>query len=84
MPGPQTLPGFWRVVGPVKNKPDYNGGKLYEEGTYVDSKKTGMWKRFWPNGKLISEIEYKQNRPLGNYRIYHKDGTVEEQGCPKW
>jgi len=72
--------GFWRVVGPVKNKPDHDGGKLYEEGNYVDSKKTGMWKRFWPNGKLLSEIEYKQNRPLGNYRIYHKDGTIEEQG----
>lgn len=71
--------GFWRIIGPVKGKPEYNG-KTYEEGTYVDSKKNGVWKRFWPNGKVLSEIEYQQNRPQGEYRIYEKDGSLEEDG----
>lgn len=71
--------GFWRIVGPVKGKPEYNG-KLYEEGTYVDGRKNGVWKRFWPNGKVLSEIEYHQNRPQGEYRIYQQDGSLEEDG----
>lgn len=72
--------GFWRISGPVKNKPEYPEGKIYEEGQYVDSKKTGVWKRFWPNGNMLSEIEYKQNRPMGAYKIFQKDGSIEEHG----
>jgi len=72
--------GFWRISGPVKNKPEYPEGKIYEEGQYVDSKKTGVWKRFWPNGNMLSEIEYKANRPMGAYKIYQKDGSIEEHG----
>ena len=50
--------GFWRINGPVKNKPEYPDGKTYEEGQYIENKKTGTWKRFWPNGNILSEIEY--------------------------
>lgn len=72
--------GWWKVVGPVKDKPDYTAGKLYEEGRYADNRRVGVWKRYWPNGKVMSQINYVMGLPKGPYTTYYPDGTTEEQG----
>ncbi len=72
--------GWWRVIGPVEGKPGYDADKLIEEGNYTNNKRTGLWKRYWPNGNVMSEINYVMGRPRGEYKTYYPSGKVEEHG----
>lgn len=72
--------GWWQLQAPLPDKPAYAPGKLVEEGRYTDNKRMGTWHRYWPNGKVMSEINYVLGRPKGNYATYYEDGTMEEQG----
>lgn len=72
--------GYWRIQAPLAEKPGYTDGQLVEEGRYTNSKRTGVWKRYWPNGQVMSEITYHMGRPKGNYVIYYPSGKTEEQG----
>ncbi len=72
--------GWWQVAGPLSDKPEYRAGTLFEEGRYMDSRRTGSWKRYWPNGKLKSEINYVKGMPKGAYSMYYQDGKPQEQG----
>jgi antitoxin component YwqK of YwqJK toxin-antitoxin module len=72
--------GWWRISGPVTDKPDYQAGALYEEGRYANNKRTGLWKRYWPNGRVRSEVTYVKGLPKGSYNTYYQDGSQEEQG----
>lgn len=72
--------GWWQITGPVPSKPDYHAGVLYEEGRYVDSRRNGLWKRYWPNGKARSEVNYLKGLAKGVYTTYYPDGRPEEQG----
>ncbi|HRO98474.1 MAG TPA: toxin-antitoxin system YwqK family antitoxin, partial [Flavobacteriales bacterium] len=40
----------------------------------------GLWRRYWPNGKVMSEVTYQMGRPKGAYTTYYPNGRVEEQG----
>ncbi len=73
--------GWWQVQAPVANKPEYQAGQLVEEGSYTDNKRVGTWKRYWPNGKALSEINYVLGRPKGAYKMWYEDGTPEEEGA---
>jgi antitoxin component YwqK of YwqJK toxin-antitoxin module len=72
--------GWWQVVGPSAEKPGYDAGRPIEEGRYADNRRTGTWKRYWPNGKLKSEITYVKGMPRGEYVLYYPDGRPEEKG----
>ncbi|MCB0773633.1 MAG: toxin-antitoxin system YwqK family antitoxin [Flavobacteriales bacterium] len=72
--------GWWRITGPVEDKPDYGTGALYEEGRYVDNRRSGTWKRYWPNGRTQSQIHYEKGLPKGKYATFYADGKPEEQG----
>src|SRR5690606_5390743 len=51
-----------------------------EEGSYENSRKQGLWKNFFPSGKVKSEIAYVNSRPNGTYRTYFENGQIEEEG----
>ena len=72
--------GFWRIFGKMKKLPEYQPDQVVEEGNYENSRKQGMWKNFFPNGKIKSEIAYVNSRPNGTYRTYFENGQVEEEG----
>jgi antitoxin component YwqK of YwqJK toxin-antitoxin module len=72
--------GYWQVVAPVAERAQYKPGQLFEEGRYLDNRRNGPWKRYWPNGKLLSQIVYDRGRPKGDYTTYYENGQVEEQG----
>src|SRR5690606_30059638 len=63
--------GHWVYYGKDSNEPKYAPDDKVEEGPYKDDRKHGMWKAYYPGEKLKSEIEYKYNRPNGNYTKYH-------------
>lgn len=72
--------GYWKVVAPLPDKPDYSAGQLVEEGRYSNSKRVGVWRSYWPNGNVKSEITYTMGRPKGSYTIYYPNGRKEESG----
>lgn len=72
--------GYWRLTGGLLNEPDYRKDQVVEEGNYLDNKRNGIWKKYYPSGTLRSEITYENNHPRGKYTIFYENGTPEETG----
>ncbi len=72
--------GYWKVIAPRPDKPNYPDGQLIEEGRYEKGKRLGTWKRYWPTGKVMSEVTYRFGVPRGDYRTYYPNGKPEEEG----
>ncbi|GAB5539437.1 MAG: hypothetical protein Salg2KO_15400 [Salibacteraceae bacterium] len=72
--------GPWVVKGVDSKKPGYADDAVVEEGTYENGRKVGLWKTYYPSGKLKSEINHVNGRPKGPYKTYYENGQVEEQG----
>ena len=72
--------GYWIITGDMKPKEGYNAKNKIEEGVYVNSRKNGIWIKYWPNGNVRSEINYKNGRTNGAYTTYFQNGNVEEKG----
>ena len=72
--------GYWMIKAKPPQLRDYPVGNLVEEGNYINSRKRGLWKKYFPSSKLKSEITYKGSRPFGNYTLYYENGNVEEAG----
>lgn len=75
--------GFWKIFGRMKRLPGYEPDQVVEEGNYKNSRKMGLWKRFFPNGKVKDEITYVNSRPSGYYKTYYDNGQVQEEGSWK-
>ena len=63
--------GFWRI----KQK-----NNSIEEGLYVNGKKDGEWRAFFPNGTTKYCITFVNGLPKGSAVFYYEDGQVMEQG----
>jgi antitoxin component YwqK of YwqJK toxin-antitoxin module len=72
--------GYWIVKGSMVNDKTYKPEDKVEEGVYQDNRKQGLWKRYWPSGKLHTEINYKEGKPQGEYKLYYENGKLEEHG----
>jgi antitoxin component YwqK of YwqJK toxin-antitoxin module len=75
--------GKWIVTNKILHKPCYTDDQKVEEGTYVDSKKTGVWAEYYCNNNLKSKITYENNRPNGYATMYHENGKPKEEGLWK-
>lgn len=71
--------GYWIITGDISKEKGYEPDAKVEEGEYVSSRKTGLWKKYWKNGKLKSEITFKRGRPNGDYVTYFENGNIEEK-----
>lgn len=71
--------GKW-LIKASPNDAGYKKGELVEEGVYKDSRKIGIWKKYYPGGKIKSEITYSGGRPKGPYTLYYDNGNIEESG----
>ena len=70
--------GFWIIYGRMVDDKGYEPDQKVAEGIYVDNKREGLWKKYFPNGNLRSEITYSSGEPQGPYRLYYESGTLEE------
>ena len=75
--------GKWVILNKMVHKPGYTDDQKVEEGRYVDSKKVGIWKEYYPNNNLKSKITYENNRPNGYAIMYHDNGKIAEEGLWK-
>lgn len=71
--------GYWVFFGKMKKLPGYADEAKVEEGKFEDSKKMGLWKKYFPTGSIESEVTYKNNRPNGTYVTYYPNGKVQEE-----
>jgi antitoxin component YwqK of YwqJK toxin-antitoxin module len=72
--------GTWVIQGSMLNDGSYAPSSIVEEGNYLNNEKEGLWKRFWPNGAVKSEVYYEAGKPEGPYKIYYANGKLEESG----
>ena len=75
--------GYWIIWAHMRNLPDFKPNDKIEEGNYKSNRKIGMWKKYWPNGNLKSEIEFKNGRASGKFKTYYENGVPEEEGSWK-
>ncbi len=71
--------GYWIITGSMSKEKGFAPDAKVEEGEFVRSRKTGLWKKYWESGKLRSEITYVRGRPSGEYVTYFKNGNIEEK-----
>lgn len=72
--------GYWVLYGSIGNETGYSSKQIVEEGEYLDNKRTGVWKKYYPTGALQSEINYLENHPYGPYITYYPNERIEESG----
>ena len=72
--------GYWKLTGADKPMPGYSESAIVEEGEFSEGRKIGMWKAYFPSGKLKSEITHDNGRPKGPYTTYYENGQIEERG----
>ncbi len=72
--------GYWKITGAISIEEGYRNNQLIEEGKYLNNKREGVWKKYFPTGNIQSEITYEGNHPLGTYKIFYPEGEVEEKG----
>jgi antitoxin component YwqK of YwqJK toxin-antitoxin module len=72
--------GYWVINGFMSNDRSYAPDETVEEGLYRDNRREGVWKKYWPGGKLRSQIQYLGGRPHGAYSLYYENGNTEESG----
>ena len=53
---------------------------IREEGDYFDGMRTGLWKTWFDDGKVASEIEYDQDLMNGRYTIYYENHVIKCTG----
>ncbi|MEM7161166.1 MAG: hypothetical protein AAF487_01885 [Bacteroidota bacterium] len=75
--------GHWVIYGHMKKDKSYSSEAKVEEGKYESNKRTGLWKKYFPNGSIKSRINYKRNIPNGDYVLYYENGKVQEEGTWK-
>lgn len=72
--------GYWIVKGEMLEDKAYKPDEKVEEGNYKDNRKEGLWKKYWPGGKIRNEINYTNGKPQGEYKLYFENGNLEEHG----
>jgi antitoxin component YwqK of YwqJK toxin-antitoxin module len=60
-----------------------NKQKIEKDGVYDNNRKTGIWKCYYENGNLKSEINYVNNKADGYAKIYYENGKISEEGIWK-
>lgn len=58
----------------------YRRNKAIEEGDYYDGMRTGIWKSWYEEGVICSEIEYDQDLMNGKYTIYYENHVIKRMG----
>lgn len=58
----------------------YKSGKLSEENNYKDGKLNGKLSVYHPNNKLLSAVEYEDDKRHGYFTSYYINGKKQEEG----
>jgi len=73
--------GLWIYLGKDRPSLGYPPDGKIEEGSYKDSRKEGVWVRYYKDG-VTKKLKgtYSNNRPRGAYTKFYANGEVKEIG----
>ncbi len=57
-----------------------DGSTLMTEGGFVNGRKSGEWKTYYPSGKVASAGRYENDDTVGQWQYYFENGTVSSSG----
>lgn len=72
--------GYWKIYAHMLNEPVYKPEEVIEEGNYLNDRKTGLWIKYYPGGKIKSKISYQNGKVYGFFEVYYSNGCMEESG----
>lgn len=85
--------GPYRKGIPVGIHREYNDGRVVDSKIYNDvglllsqgivdeaGNKNGNWKDYYPNGAVMAEGQYTDNRKTGLWKFFNQEGKVEQTG----
>ncbi len=72
--------GFWIITGEMIEDKNYVPIAKVEEGRFNYGRRIGVWKKYYPSGKIKSEIKYINGIPKGDFITYFENGQIEEKG----
>lgn len=58
----------------------YANDNLLEQGSYDQGWKTGLWRRWYPDGSLQMRMEWKKGEPHGEFAKYDANGQLLQKG----
>jgi antitoxin component YwqK of YwqJK toxin-antitoxin module len=58
----------------------YNTGEKLVENTFVDGKREGVFKQWWPNGNYRYLFNYEKDKMQGNQWVFFPSGKKREAG----
>ena len=47
-----------------------------QTGSFTEEKKSGIWKRYHPNGALYDEGKFEDNQKVGDWRVCDAKGQL--------
>ena len=53
------------------------GGSLLSDELYIDGKKEGVWRTYYPDGKVAEEVTYKEDVREGPWNTYFSTGEIK-------
>jgi len=62
---------------------DNSKTQIVEEGTFVNNRRDGIWKKYYSSGKIKHEITYVKGKPNGYAKFYYENGNLSEEGLWK-
>jgi antitoxin component YwqK of YwqJK toxin-antitoxin module len=72
--------GYCIIYGSDQKNASYRPDGKVEEGNFIDSKKTGKWISYWPNGEKKYEAVYINGSRNGKVITYYENGHKKEEG----
>ncbi|MFH0895832.1 MAG: hypothetical protein V2A54_15460 [Bacteroidota bacterium] len=78
---PDGLRRDYSIDGKVTSSTMFKEGVIIAEGV-VDNAgfRQGLFKEFYETGELLAEGYYKDNKRVGEWKYYHKNGKTEQVG----
>jgi len=75
--------GWWKVHNKNGKYKGYATDQLVEEGEYLNNRKTGVWTKYFANGKKKHELTFANNIANGYAKMYYRSGKLQEEGIWK-
>lgn len=72
--------GWWVIKNDNQQNEECDANAILEQGRFKEGKKNGVWKSYYCNGSLKSEITYADDKKLGWAKIYWANGKIMEEG----
>ena len=60
------------------HKKEYANG-VWDETTYKNGKKEGLYRSYWQNGKPQVEIDFRDNKANGIAKYYYRSGNISQE-----